>query len=328
MVDTPARKAKFSAVQSGKRSPFKPDSFSPPKAKESLLEVVLNQVRERTGFHISFSDLAHVTEQFSELYLPVSLVTHQSALCRAAKTTLLGESACMHCKHIAQKIARRRHSPWLGTCDAGVQEVVWPIWYEDTLLGTLHFGLLRVQGASQDLRARLQKRAGKTEVPLEVLSRAADALPVASRKELLKESRHLHVVEELIRTVLERHQWMPFHFLKHLSDAVGIRKDSVVVRRAFDYVQKNYKDAISSSSASKRLGYEAKYFARIFSRDAGLHFHKFLALYRINIAKRLLKNSRLSVTGISEKVGFQDSNYFSATFRRLARCSPSQYRCK
>ena len=315
-------------MQPGKPSPFTPDTFCPPKTKESLLEVVIDQVQQRTGLRLLFSDMTHITEQFSELRLPISLVTHQSALCTAAKSTLVGESACIHCKYVTQQLARRRHSPWLGTCDAGVQEVVWPIWYENTLLGTLHFGSTSLQGTSKSILARAARRAAKTDVPVETLKRAAEAMPVISRKALVNESRHLHAVEELVTMVLERHQWMPFHFLNHLSDSIGIRKDSVLVRRAFDYVQKNYSAAISSSVASKHLGYEAKYFARIFSRDAGIHFHRFLALYRVSIAKRLLKNSRLSVTEISEKVGFQDSNYFSATFRRLAGDSPSQFRGK
>jgi AraC-like DNA-binding protein len=47
---------------------------------------------------------------------------------------------------------------------------------------------------------------------------------------------------------------------------------------------------------------------------------------RIDKAKHLLQATELNVTDIAFLVGFQDSNFFSRTFRRLTGTSPSQYR--
>ena len=49
---------------------------------------------------------------------------------------------------------------------------------------------------------------------------------------------------------------------------------------------------------------------------------------RIEDAKTLLENTKLSVTEISYSVGFADSNYFSNIFKKSVGLSPLAYRKK
>jgi len=53
---------------------------------------------------------------------------------------------------------------------------------------------------------------------------------------------------------------------------------------------------------------------------------KYLQRYRIHQAKKLLKESGLSVTEIALKVGFSDSGYFSRVFHRETGLSPEAFR--
>jgi AraC-like DNA-binding protein len=47
---------------------------------------------------------------------------------------------------------------------------------------------------------------------------------------------------------------------------------------------------------------------------------------RINAAKSMLKNSALTVTEISQRVGFDDQYYFSRLFKKMTGVSPREYR--
>ena len=47
---------------------------------------------------------------------------------------------------------------------------------------------------------------------------------------------------------------------------------------------------------------------------------------KIEAAKRLLRESDLTVSQISDRLAFDNPNYFSKTFRRLTSVSPSAYR--
>jgi len=53
---------------------------------------------------------------------------------------------------------------------------------------------------------------------------------------------------------------------------------------------------------------------------------EYLLDYRIRMAERLLRTTRISVTEIAMQTGFSDSAYFSKTFRQLRGMTPSQYR--
>ena len=50
------------------------------------------------------------------------------------------------------------------------------------------------------------------------------------------------------------------------------------------------------------------------------------AALRIDAAKRLLRETDLSVAQIADRLGFDTPNYFSKTFRRLTSVTPSAYR--
>jgi two-component system, response regulator YesN len=52
----------------------------------------------------------------------------------------------------------------------------------------------------------------------------------------------------------------------------------------------------------------------------------YLAIVRIEEAKRLLRNSLLKVYEIAEKVGYKSNSYFSAVFKESCGMTPLEYR--
>lgn len=65
---------------------------------------------------------------------------------------------------------------------------------------------------------------------------------------------------------------------------------------------------------------------RRFSAAAGMPPLEYLQLLRVERAKSLLENSRMSVDGIVAEVGYTDVSSFRRLFVRLAGLSPAQYR--
>lgn len=63
-----------------------------------------------------------------------------------------------------------------------------------------------------------------------------------------------------------------------------------------------------------------------FKKYAGTTIAKFILNIRIEKAQELLTTTNLSVTEISEKVGFCDYNYFCRVFRKYNGISPQKYR--
>ena len=65
-----------------------------------------------------------------------------------------------------------------------------------------------------------------------------------------------------------------------------------------------------------------------FNKYYGKSIRQCLTELRIEDAKTLLENTKLSVTEISYSVGFADSNYFSNIFKKSVGLSPLAYRKK
>jgi len=52
----------------------------------------------------------------------------------------------------------------------------------------------------------------------------------------------------------------------------------------------------------------------------------YLQEIRINTAKDLLKTSNLSISEIADKVGYQDTGYFTTLFKKKLATTPNAYR--
>lgn len=72
------------------------------------------------------------------------------------------------------------------------------------------------------------------------------------------------------------------------------------------------------------------YFGRIFKKETGEKFTRYVTLKRIDAAKKIIAEGKISnIFEIAEKVGFGDgAQYFSQVFRKITGYTPSEYREK
>ena len=68
------------------------------------------------------------------------------------------------------------------------------------------------------------------------------------------------------------------------------------------------------------------YFSIIFKKETGYSFTDYLVLCRIDQAKRLLRESDLSISEICEAVGYSDVKHFRRLFIKIVGAKPSAYR--
>ena len=93
-----------------------------------------------------------------------------------------------------------------------------------------------------------------------------------------------------------------------------------------DYVQKNYREPLTSSFLCKKFGYSQNHFTRLFVKGTGLSPTKFIRLVRLENAAELLRETDLPISRIASECGFPNINYFTRCFRELYNISPNQFR--
>jgi len=80
---------------------------------------------------------------------------------------------------------------------------------------------------------------------------------------------------------------------------------------------------------AKHLGTNRSYISNVINEKVGCNFNQFVNNYRIKEAKLLLKQTpNKTITEISELAGFGSINSFIRIFKKVEKCTPSEYRKK
>ncbi len=101
--------------------------------------------------------------------------------------------------------------------------------------------------------------------------------------------------------------------------------NSVLVRKAKEYIKKHYPEQIGLQSVAEELSVSQGYLSKSFKSQEGSSFTEYLMMVRIEKSKELIRETSMSITEISYKVGFQDAGYFGKCFKKRENISPSEY---
>lgn len=101
-----------------------------------------------------------------------------------------------------------------------------------------------------------------------------------------------------------------------------------IIHRCIQYIGTGYAEHLTLESAARALFLSPDYLSRIFSKETGTSFNRYLNNVRITKAKELIRSGNLRLTDISQMVGYDDQSYFTKVFRRITGMSPNEYRKK
>jgi len=103
-------------------------------------------------------------------------------------------------------------------------------------------------------------------------------------------------------------------------------KTDRIIQSAANYIKENCTESITLKDVAEKFFFSKEYFSSLFKESIGYGFSEYLTLMRLAIALKLLKETKLSISEISEHCGFNDSNYFSTIFKKNLGISPREYR--
>jgi len=113
-----------------------------------------------------------------------------------------------------------------------------------------------------------------------------------------------------------------------VQSVFGIRKSSIskYVQETLTYIETHYNDPdICVGSIAGHLNISEGHLSHIFKKETDCTILSYLTKYRIQQAKFLLKDCRIKVYEVAQKVGYRDIAYFSSTFKKQVGMSPSEY---
>ena len=98
------------------------------------------------------------------------------------------------------------------------------------------------------------------------------------------------------------------------------------LEKALDLVYYNYFEPITVEDGAKVTGYGKSNFCKIFKKVTGYTFHEFLNKRRVDVSLGFLTQSNMTVTEISQEVGFSEAKTFCRVFKELKGVTPLKYK--
>ncbi|MPQ47684.1 helix-turn-helix domain-containing protein [Marinifilum sp. N1E240] len=96
--------------------------------------------------------------------------------------------------------------------------------------------------------------------------------------------------------------------------------------KIYEYVSKNFQQKIELDEAAKVANMSKTAFCRFFKSKTKKTFSEFLNEMRINYAKKLLAEGKLTVSQIAYECGFNSPSYFNKQFKASTGKAPLQLR--
>jgi len=96
--------------------------------------------------------------------------------------------------------------------------------------------------------------------------------------------------------------------------------------RVLDHINNHLDTSLPLQHLADLVQMDVYRFARVFKQATGMPPHQYVLHRRIELAKRLLRESGLPVMEVALRSGFADQSHFTTVFRRLTRLRPSAYR--
>ncbi|OPH50581.1 hypothetical protein BC351_07985 [Paenibacillus ferrarius] len=127
--------------------------------------------------------------------------------------------------------------------------------------------------------------------------------------------------------LLEIHR-IVFSGSEHELEPIARHTINPKIEEAVKYLSQNFTLDIPLEKLAHDLYINPYYLCHLFKKTIGLTITDFLNHTRIHHAKRLLANTNMPITEISQSVGFNSFSYFGRAFKKITGTTPRSYRNK
>ncbi len=131
-----------------------------------------------------------------------------------------------------------------------------------------------------------------------------------------------------LTTADELCNWLAQALNKFVDSIFGYmdEKHADVMRKADMYLRAHCTEKIRLEDVANMVYLSPAYFSRIFKREKGETFTKYVNRLRIEKSKPLLLKPEMRMSDIAQMMGFEDQSYYTKVFKSVTGVSPLRYK--
>lgn len=294
---------------------------------------------------------------------PISKHSKCSRFCQSVRNHPQMVKYCQKCDSRGGLEAVRSNEPYIYLCHYNIVDVAVPIIIDGRYMGAIMAGQVKL---SDNYAKDMEKIVDTSNDPLsiEVLEeykKYYEQLPLLTYEEvqnianmlsslcnyLVEEALDKNLILEMYKKSIGSNKEIDEDFFQgysvdnieklkkgisnamidaYVSHCECDKKISSTLKPAIDYIYKNKSENITVESMAKVCHISQSYFSRLFSKEMGDSFSNYISKLKINWAKELLEESDMSVSQVSDELGFNEPGYFIKIFKKHEGVTPSVYR--
>ena len=113
---------------------------------------------------------------------------------------------------------------------------------------------------------------------------------------------------------------------KHINmEPVKINKSNDLLAQIIDFLSANVEEHLEFKDILTEFNLSASVVKKIFRQQMGCGVMDYFTRLKVDKAKELIREENYTFTEISEKLGFNTSQYFTTVFKRVSGMTPSEY---
>ncbi len=265
------------------------------------LQEIMRSFYELTGIRFVLFD-----DECSKI---ISYPENECAFCEAMRKNASTSRKCAISDRKSFKTCRTLDGPYLYKCHAGLIEASLALRQNDSVVGYLMFGQM-TDNSDADALAK------------ELVAYCTDY--GISKSEALKNINEIKYTdnERIVAAAKILEACMSYILLKELITP----ESDKLVTEAKEYIENNLTEQINISDICSHLKISRTKLYEVFKKELDSGVSEYIRKRRMHMAKKLLKNTKLPIWEIAQKIGFDDYTYFSRIFKSIYGKSPRNMR--
>ena len=116
------------------------------------------------------------------------------------------------------------------------------------------------------------------------------------------------------------------YILFEILDTISLKSNHPEIIRIEKFIDENISGRITLTMISEHVHLSKEYISYIFKKNVGKTVIEYVNERKMMLAKNMIQAGEMSMKDIAENLGYENYGYFSRTFKKHFRTSPSHFK--
>lgn len=142
--------------------------------------------------------------------------------------------------------------------------------------------------------------------------------------EYAKRAIKLNAIDYIVKPIIQKELYEVLNSLEKENHTPSV---TPLLEKGMQFVQNNYDKNIHLQDVAQHIHVSTNYLSKKFNDELRFSFNDYLSQLRLNQAKKLMiEHPEYSLQYISDSVGYSSQNYFTNSFKKYEKMTPTQFK--